>query len=142
MPKNNIAGTWQLVSAQSDPQGANAPLFGAQPSGLLIFTEDLHFAEVLRNPAVPSFAADNPNQGTDAENKAAMTGGLGISGTYTVDEDGNFYSERVLNTTFPNWNGLARDRRQLTLTLEGNRMTERLADPGKPLTLIIWERVQ
>ncbi len=141
-PKNNVAGTWRLASAQLDPQGANTPIFGPQPSGLLMFAEDLHFVELLHDPAVPKFAADAWNQGTAAENKAAVAGSLSLYGTYTVDDDGNFYSERVLGATFPNWNGLARGRRELTLTVEGDRMTERLTDPGAPLVVIEWQRVK
>lgn len=138
--KNNLAGTWKLVSAQLDPQGANTPLFGAAPAGLLVFTADLHFIELLHNPAVPRFAANDRERGTAAENQAALVGSLGLYGTYTVDEAGNFSSERVLGATFPNWNGLARDRRELTLTVQGNRLTERLTDPGTPLVLLEWER--
>ena len=139
--KNNIAGTWKLVSAQLDPQGVNTSLFGAAPAGLLVFTEDLHFVELLHNPAVPKFADNNREQGTAAENQAAIIGSLSIYGTYTVDEAGNFASERVLGSSFPNWNGLARDRRELTMTVQGTRMTEHLTDPGAPLVLIEWERV-
>lgn len=54
-------------------------------------------------------------QGTDAENRAAVAGALGLGGTYTVDEDGNFASER----TFPNRNGLSRDTSRLTKTVQG-----------------------
>ena len=139
--KNNIAGTWKLISAQLDPQGANTPLFGTSPAGLLVFTEDLHFVELLHNPAVPGFAANDRTRGTAAENQAAVVGSLSIYGTYTVDEAGNFFSERVLGSSFPNWNGLARDHRELTLTVAGQRLTEHLTDPGAPLVLIEWERV-
>ena len=110
-------------------------------AGLLVFTADLHFVELLHNPAVPRFASSNREQGTAAENQAAIIASLGIYGTYTVDEEGDFYSEQVLGSTFPNWNGLARDRKELTLTVQGNRMTEHLTDPGVPLVLIEWERI-
>ena len=140
--KNNIVGTWRLVGGYFDPQGANTPIFGAQPNGLLIFTEDLHFCEVLRDTEVPRFASGSRDQGTAAENKAAVIGSLGLYGTYTVDEAGNFSGEKLLGSTFPNWNGLARNRSQLTLTVQGNRMVERLTDPGVPLIVVEWERVK
>jgi hypothetical protein len=138
--RNNIAGTWRLVSAQLDPQGLNSPLYGPQPSGILIFTADYHFAVVVHNPHVPAFAGSSPGQGTAVENQAAVAGSLGLYGTYQVDAQGEFLSEVVLGSTFPNWNGLARTREQLTETVTGDQMLERLTDPGNPPIELVWQR--
>lgn len=140
--KNVVAGTWIMVSAQADPNGENKPLFGAHPNGLLIFTTDLHFADVLINPDVPKFASDDRAEGTDTENKAVVARDLALYGTYTVDERGGFASEHVIASTFPNWNGLNRDTRTITETVEGDTMTERLKDPGGPQIVIIWRRAK
>ncbi len=140
--KNLVAGTWIMVSAQADPDGANKPLFGPHPTGQLIFTEDLHFADVLVNPGIPKFASSDRAQATDAENKAVVTGDLALYGTYTVDEEGHFANEHVIASTFPNWSGLNRDTSRLTETVDGDTMVERLQDPGSPQIVIVWKRAK
>jgi hypothetical protein len=131
-----------MVSAQADPSGENKPLFGAHPNGLLIFTADFHFADVLINPDVPKFTSGDRAEGTDAENKAVVARDLALYGTYTVDEQGNFATEHVTASIFPNWNGLERDTRTITETVEGDTMTERLQDPGGPQIVIVWKRAK
>ena len=140
--RNQVAGTWRIASAQLDQDGTVIEPFGPNPGGLLIFTEDFHFAEDIVNLDVAKFASGNLATGTEAENKAAMSGGLGNSGTYTVDDQGGFSSEHLISSTFPNWNGLNRDTRQITETVEGDTMTEHLQDPGGPKITITWQRVK
>lgn len=140
--KNVVAGTWIMVSAQADPNGGNKPLFGTHPNGLLIFTADLRFADVLINPDVPRFASSDRAEGTEAENKAVVASDLALYGTYTVDEQGNFATEHVIASIFPNWNGLGRDTSTITETVEGDTMTERLQDPGGPQIVIVWKRAK
>ncbi|MBA3915280.1 MAG: lipocalin-like domain-containing protein [Acidobacteriales bacterium] len=131
-PKNRIAGTWAMVSAKSDPKGANRNLFGPNPSGQLIFTQDLRFTVVINNPTVPRFASSDRSKGTDAENKAAVAGALALYGTYVVDAEGRFAGEHVIGSTFPNWNGLNRTTVTLTETVEGDTMIEHYARARSP----------
>jgi len=138
---NRILGTWRPVSVRYDPDGATIEPFGPRPGGLLTFSENGTFVEVLHNPDLPRFAAETRDKGTAEENAAAIAGALGIYGTYTVDDNGDFASEVVQGSTFPNWNGLARRRGQLTLTVEGDSMIEDLRDPNRPPVAIVWERV-
>ena len=138
--KNLVAGTWIMVSAQANPEGENKPLFGPHPNGLLIFTPDLHFADVLTNPDVPKFASSDRAEGTDAENKAVVARDLALYGTYTVDEQGHFSTEHVIASTFPNWNGLDRDTSTIKETVEADTLTERLQDLGGPQIVIVWKR--
>ena len=140
--KNLVAGTWIMVSAQANPDGENKPLFGPHPNGLLIFTVDLHFADVLINPDVARFASGDRDGGTDAEDKAVVARDRALYGSYTVDERGRFATEHVTASTFPNWNGLNRDTRQITETVEGDTMIERLQDPGGPQIVIMWKRAR
>ena len=138
--RNLVAGTWIMVSAQADPNGQNKPLFSFHPSGLLIFTQDLHFADVLTNPDVPKFASGDRTKGTDVENKAVVARDLALYGTYTVDEQGRFSTEHVIASTFPNWNGLDRDTRTITESVDADTMTERLQDAQGPQIVIVWKR--
>jgi len=76
------------------------------------------------------------------ENRAVVSHDLALYGTYTVDEQGNFLTEHVVASTFPNWNGLGRDTSRITESVDGNRMIERLHDPGGPRIVIVWKRAK
>ena len=140
--KNLVAGTWLTVSAKADPDGENRDLFGPHPSGQLIFTEGLRFAVILVNPDIPRFASSDRAGGTEAENQAAVSGDLALYGTYTVDEQGLFATERIIASSVPNWTGLDRDTSLITETVDGDTMVERLKDPGGPQILIVWKRAK
>jgi hypothetical protein len=139
---NQVVGTWRMVSAQIDPAGRNIPAYGEQPNGMLVFTPDMHFVEVLTDANMPRFASNVRGEGTDAENRAAMSRSIGFFGTYTVDEKGEFSGNRVEGATFPNWVGNARTRKELTLTVSGDQMTEHFQRPDGTRIAIEWERVR
>jgi hypothetical protein len=139
---NQIVGTWQMTSATIDPSGKNIPAYGERPNGLLVFTPDMHFVEVLTDADIPRFASNARGEGTDAENRAAMSRSIGFFGTYTVDETGEFSGNRVEGATFPNWVGSVRTRDDLTLIVDGDRMTERFRRPEGTEIRIEWRRVK
>ncbi|HXH45501.1 MAG TPA: lipocalin-like domain-containing protein [Bradyrhizobium sp.] len=139
---NKVLGTWRMVSAQIDPEGRNVPAYGARPNGLLTFTPDMHFIEVLTDSDVPRFASSVRGEGTDAENRAAMAGSIGFFGTYTVDESGEFSGNKVEGCTFPNWIGSVRTRNELRLVVDGDVMTENFQRPDGTKIRITFERVR
>lgn len=138
---NQIVGTWQMTSATIDPSGKNIPAYGERPNGLLVFTPDMHFVEVLTDADIPRFASNARGEGTDAENRAAMSRSIGFFGTYTVDETGEFSGNRVEGATFPNWVGSVRTRNDLSMVVVGDRMTERFRRPEGTEIRIEWRRV-
>ncbi len=71
-----------------------------------------------------------------------MAGSIGFFGTYTVDKEGVFSGNRVDASTFPNWIGEVRTRKDLRLIVEGDRMTEHFQRPDGTRILIIWQRVK
>lgn len=141
-PQNQVLGTWKMVSAQIDPEGRNLPAYGAHPNGLLSFTADMHYVEVLTDSDVPRFASNVRGQGTDAENRSAMAGSIGFFGTYAVDENGEFSGNNVEGCTFPNWIGGVRTRKELRLVVDGDTMTENFQRPDGTKIVIRWHRVR
>ncbi len=139
---NQVLGTWRMVSALIDPGGRNEPAYGPAPNGLLVFTADLHFVEVLTDSTIVPFASGVRGQGTADENCAAMAGSIGFFGTYAVDEDGAFSGNRVQGSTFPNWVGDVRARKELRLVVDGDRMTENFQRPDGTRIVIAWQRVR
>lgn len=142
MRDNNITGTWELVSAHLQIQKDTLPLFGENPSGSLIFTENMRFNVVLHDLDVPKFSTEDRSQGTCEELRAATKGALALYGTYTVDEHGDFATQHVIGSTFPNWNGLERDTNQLRLQRKGNRLVENLPLANDALVIIEWQLIQ
>jgi hypothetical protein len=126
---NQVTGTWRMVSATVEDRGNVTRPYGPRPAGMLVFTPDMHFVEVLTDPDTPRFASDERGGGTDAENRRAMASSIGFFGTYSVDAEGRFAGNRVEGATFPNWVGGVRTTRELRMTVEGDRMTEVFTRP-------------
>src|ERR1700758_380339 len=126
MKKNKVAGRWNLVSGYLDNHGQRVNVLGQNPSGMLILTEDLHFMVIVHNPDIPKFASGDRANGTLEEYKTAVTNSLGVYGTYTVDENGDFLEEHILGSTFQNMNDATRGKDHIGIKVEGNMMTEHL----------------
>ena len=140
--QNKIVGAWAPASVQAEIGGKTVDLYGASPAGSLIFTGNMRFSVVVHDPRLSRFASDNRAKATQSETLAAAAGSLALYGTYTIGEDGQFLSEVVEGSTFPNWNGLKRGREQLTLNADGDVMTEHFANlPDGPQVRIVWKRV-
>lgn len=138
---NPFVGTWRIVSANIEQDGERAQPFGPRPAGLLTFTPDLHFVEVLMDGDLPRFARDAIGQGTDEENRAAASRTIGIAGSYEIGPDGEFLGDTVEACTFPNWVGDVRTRAEITATVEGDRLHERFRQPSGAVITLAWERV-
>lgn len=97
----------------------------------------MRFSVILNDPRLARFASDNRAMATPAETLAAATGNIALYGTYTVGGDGQFFSQVVEGSSFPNWNGLKRGREQLTLNVDGDTMTEHFSNlpDGPPVRL-------
>jgi Lipocalin-like domain len=112
----DLVGTWtnfSNINIRAD--GSRVSVFGPNGKGLAIFDSNGHFAIVNINPDVPKFAANNRAQGTPAENKAAMEGGIALFGTYTVGAD-KVINFKVEGSTYPNWTGTEQKRTVLSFT--------------------------
>ena len=140
--QNQVVGTWRMISAMIDPDGMNIPAYGEKPNGLLVFTPDMHFVEVLTDADIPRFASNARGEGTDEENRMVMSRSIGFFGTYTVDENGEFSGNRVEGSTFPNWIGSVRTRDDLTLVVDGDRMIENFRRPDGTRIRIEFQRVE
>lgn len=141
MQNNNVAGTWKVISGYLDNHGTHIDILGPHPSGMVVFTEDLHFIVVIHNPDIPKFASGDRSTGTPEEYRTAVTNSLGVYGTYTVDENGDFLEQHVIGSTFQNMNGSSRGRSELREIVAGNRMYETLKIADGINVNIIYEKV-
>jgi hypothetical protein len=142
MKKNKVAECGKLISAHIDNHGSRIDFLGSHPSGMLVFTEDLHFTGVLNNPDIPKFVSGDLANGTLEEYKTAVVNSLGVYGTYTVDENGDYLEQHILGSTDQHLNNTGKGRDELSEKIEGNRMIETVKIAEGITEHIIWERVQ
>jgi hypothetical protein len=142
MKKNTVVGTWTLVTGYLDNHGTRIDILGPHPGGMLVFTEELHFIVIVHNPDIPKFASGDRANATPEEYKTAVTNSLGVYGTYTVDENGDFGEEHVLGSTFQNMNGHTRGKNEINVKVEGNRLME-IQKIGDGIAVHLdWKRAQ
>jgi hypothetical protein len=140
---NFVAGVWRMASAAETRNGTFIPdTRGPSPHGLLIFSSSFFFALEINRSDLPLIES-NQLPGTPQENAAVVGGTFALSGTYTVDQNGNFASEVVEGCTLPNWIGMYRNTTQLQLSMSSdkNTMFERLDMGDEIITQIVWNKV-
>jgi hypothetical protein len=114
--KEQLVGTWTFVSSTGKTPTGD-PTWGANPKGILIFTDNGSYVSIIVRADVPKFAANNRLQGTAEENKAAVHGAIATFGKYTVDEAKKSFTVRFEASTYPNNTGAEQTR---SFTLAGD----------------------
>jgi len=126
--KEQIVGTWRLVSLYVEENGAKRYSFGENPLGLLMFDRSGNVMHILSKPGLPKFATNNRLTGTDAENRAVIQGMVAGFGTYTVDSDDTLTISWV-SSSFPNRVG-TQEKRKLKMSGDSMVYTDPVASSG------------
>ena len=108
--KEQIVGTWMLVSSDTINYGSRYPTFGANPKGIAVFDANGNYVFNFVSARLPKFAGNNRTGGTADENKAVVEGTLSHFGTYTVNETDRSFTIRIVGSSFPNWAGTEQKR--------------------------------
>jgi Lipocalin-like domain len=136
----DLVGTWTNVSNVNIRQdGTRVEVFGRNGKGLAIFDSNGRFAIINVNPDTPKFASNNRAQGTPAENKAAMEGGIALFGTYAVGAD-KAITMKVEGSTYPNWTGTEQKRAVASFT--GDELKWTLPASIGGTAEVTWKRVK
>jgi Lipocalin-like domain len=102
--KDQLVGTWTFISSTTKlPDGSL--VWGSNPKGLVIFTENGRYSSHVVRSDRPKFASNSRAKGTPEENKAAVLGGIASFGTYTVDEANKTFTIRFEGSSYPNLEG-------------------------------------
>jgi hypothetical protein len=100
--KERLVGTWVYVSSTAKlPDGSQ--LWGSNPKGLFILTDNGHFSWQVFRSDRPKFA--NRLDATADEYKATMQGSLAYFGTYSVNEAEETVVFYIEGSTFPHSEG-------------------------------------
>jgi hypothetical protein len=128
----SVAGTYTIVSQ---------PAFGEKPRGQLILGRDGRFAIVLARATLPKVAAGARDKGTAEENKAIVSGSIGLFGKYTVDAKDKTITLNIETSTYPNWDGTSQKR---PMKMSGDQLSYVVSTPssgGAPIEAV-WKRVK
>jgi len=102
--KQQLIGAWSYVSSTAKAADGG-PLWGQNPKGLFILTEDGNFSWQVFRSDRPKFASNNRLNATAEELKVTNQGSLAYFGTYTVDEATKTITFSTGASTYPNGEG-------------------------------------
>ena len=140
-----LVGEWNLVSFTSpDSAGRQAPVWGPNPIGLIIYTANGTMAAQLYDPRRGKLGV--LPQGANPELvKATFIGGYSYYGTFTVDTALHSVTHHIEGANNPDWIGgnLARAYRfngkdRLSLTVLTNFDGAKVVNGS----VLVWERVR
>jgi hypothetical protein len=138
--KEQLVGTWTFVSSTGKlPDGS--PVWGSNPKGLLIFTENGRFSSHIFRSDRKKFASNNRLEGTADDNKAAAQATISSFGTYTVNEAAKTYTIRYEGSSYPNQEG-TESIRPAMLTGDELKVTNPSPTVGGPPTELLYRRAK
>ena len=138
--KQQLVGAWTFVSSTTKaPDGS--PLWGSDPKGLVIFTDNGRYSSQLMRSNRPKFASDNRTQGTPDENKAAVQGTISSFGTFSVNEENKTFTIRFEASSYPNLEGTEQTR-PFTIAGDELRVTNPSPSVGGPPSQLVYKRAK
>src|ERR1700704_3261487 len=127
--KEQLVGTWLQVSIDGTfPDGAKRQLFGPNPKGMLIYTNDGYFSLMQSRADLTKLESSNRATATAEEAKAVIAGSIAYFGKYSVDEVSKVVSIDIQGSTFANQIGSTSDNKRIITSLTANEL--KLTNPG------------
>jgi len=138
--KEQIVGTWSLVSSETVQYGARYPTFGPKPKGIAMVDGNGRYVFSFVDSTVAMISSGSRTSGTADENKAVVEGSLSHFGTYTVNEADRSFTLRIEGSSFPNWAG-SEQKRAFTIAGDDLKWTTPQASGGGSAELA-WKRAK
>lgn len=108
--REQIIGSWKLVSWTRTVEGKAAPAFGGGPIGMQIYTSDGHFCSAVMRAKRSAFAVQKPLGGTTDERATAYAGYIGYCGRFEVNEQERSVLHHLVVSWYPGWTGTTQKR--------------------------------
>lgn len=138
--KEQIIGTWAYVSSTAKlPDGS--PLWGPNPKGLFILTDNGHFSWQIFRSDRPKFALNDRLHATAYEYTATMQGSLAYFGSYSISETDKTINFTTEGSTYPNSEGEVLKRIITSLTADELIYTNPATTTGARVEAV-WKRVK
>ena len=116
--KEQIVGTWTVVSWDRLQGGNKYQEMGPNPKGTSVFDASGHFALIIMRPDLPKLAASSRQKATPEEAQAVIRGSIAYFGTYTVDEGSKTLNLHLEGSTFANQLGVENKRQITTISAD------------------------
>src|ERR1700712_4771112 len=117
--KDLLVGTWLQVSVDVvSTDGTRRALFGENPKGIVIYTNDGYFSLMQARTDLPKLASGRPATATADEARAVVAGSIAYFGKYSLDETSGVLSVDIHASTFANQTGDPNEKRTITLLTE------------------------
>jgi hypothetical protein len=101
--KDLLVGTWLQVSVDvTSTDGTRRALFGDNPKGIVICTNDGYFSLMQARTDLPKLASGRPATATLDEAKAVVAGSIAYFGRHSLDEASKLLSVDIQASTFAN----------------------------------------
>ena len=138
--KQQLVGAWTFVSSTTKlPDGS--PVWGSNPKGLLIFSENGSYSSTIVRSDIPKFAARDRSKGTTDENKTVVQGSIASFGTYMIDEAKKTFTVRFEGSTYPNNSGTEQTR-PFTISGDELRITNPSPSVGGTPSQLVYKRAK
>ena len=140
-PREQIAGTWALVSVDTVAgDGTRKPTYGPNPKGLLILDGSGHYSLQIRQALLKKIVSNNRLQTTPEEDKAVVEALISHFGTYAFDPGSKMLTLHIDTSSFPNWDGTEQKR---AVSFDGTefKMVNPAASGGGGSAELVWRRV-
>ena len=140
--KEQIIGTWTLVSStQRTKEGVKSDRWGPNPRGRAIFEANGRYSFMIFRSDIPKFAANNMNQVTAEEAKAAIQGMTANYGTWSIDEATKTLTTNIEGSSSPNLNGGSQKRIISSLSTDELKYTNPASQIGS-VDDVVWKRAK
>ena len=139
--KEQLVGTWTLVSATQTKDGVKSDRWGRNPKGRATFEANGRYSFMIFRSDVPKFASDNLNQVTAEESKAAIQGMTANFGTWSIDEATKTLTTNIEAASSTNLNGGTQKRIISSLSATELKYTNPASQIGS-VDDVVWKRAQ
>ena len=137
--KEQLVGTWSVVSLVNERNGKKTETFGPNPKGYFMFDSSGHFSTHIIRSRRPKFA--HRDQPTCTQSKAVVEGTITAFGTYTVNEADHSISEHIIGSSFPIWDN-TNQKRSITITGDEMKYINPTPATGGGTAVVILKRAE
>lgn len=143
--KNELVGTWKLLSYIEVPIDGNDSLFpmGKKPYGILMYSAEGYMAVQVAKAERMLYKSNDKMMATGEEMVSSLQGYIAFSGRYSVDNNNALVSYSIQSSLFPNWTHQLQHRK---IDFEGDvlylKSTEPILSNGVYVnSYMTWQRV-
>lgn len=138
--KNELLGSWKLVSAVYERNGRLAYPFGKDPVGLLVYDDVGNMTVQIMQRNYADLASSRTQ--TSKAGRAAFEGYLGYFGTYEINEAEKIVTHRVQGSTLAHWVGTLQIRAYEFESGQLKLSTTATTDEEKgAVAVLVWELI-